>query len=479
MESFSLVIFGITSNLAQIKLIPALYLMAEKNLLPAKMKIIGVARKEQSNDQFREYFYQALLNLPNQNFKPKKSVCKKLCQKLFYVSGEAQNKQLYQKLHQQLHQFYKSDKHNLIFYLATYPELYQSIFQHLRLEGLNEQSSGWVRIMIEKPMGTDLKTAKHLNRLLSKYFAEDQIYRLDHYLGKETVQNILTFRFGNGLFEPLLNKKYVDHIQIISAESFGIGLRGGYYDNTGSLKDVGQNHLLELLTFAVMDAPAQFNNQEVTKQRIKVLQKLEALPAKVVFGQYQGYQNEERVNKNSQTETFFALKTYLRNNRFRGVPIYIRAGKKLAQSVTEISIIFKTPSNRLFKHLDSGMEPNVLTYRIQPNEGIVLSILTKTPSHQLKLDQTYMQFCYRLYGREKQLPDPYVRLILDVLRGDQTFFADAKEVELEWAFIDKLLKVKRQTYPYQPQSWGPKEANQIIEQDQKTWLTPSPLVCPL
>lgn len=477
MEVFTLVIFGITSNLAQLKLIPALYLMEEKGLLPKKMSIVGIARRPISDQEFRDYFYKTLVTNRKIAQYPKEKVCKNLIQRLFYLDGDVEKPDLYQRLHEKLHKLSKGSKHNVIYYLATYPTLYKSIFHNLQKNGLNQEKNGWVRLMIEKPLGTDLVSARKLNRQLKKYFFENQIYRLDHYLGKETVQNILTFRFGNGIFEPLLNSRFVDHIQITSAEDFGIGNRGGYYDTTGILKDVGQNHLLQVLSFAVMDAPKNFTNEDVTRERIKVLKNLKAKPDDIVFGQYEGYKKEENVSNQSSTDTFFALKTSLNNHRFKDVPIYIRAGKKLAQTVTEVSIVFKTPINRLFKDLKSGMEPNVLTYRIQPDEGIVLSILAKAPEHELKLEQNYMQFCYHRPGLMRELPDPYVRLILDAIRGDQTFFTDAEEVEREWAFIDPFVKIKRKVFSYKSGSWGPKEADRLIAIDGRSWLNPSPFIC--
>lgn len=479
MEAFTLVIFGITSNLAQIKLIPALYKMMEKGLLPENISIIGIARRQISDREFRDYFYETLITGGKISKNPNKEICKKLSRKLFYLDGDVQNPDLYQKLNKKLHEISGNGKHNVIYYLATYPNLYGLIFHYLQREGLNKEQNGWVRLMIEKPLGTDLNSARKLNKELSKCFSENQIYRLDHYLGKETVQNILNFRFGNGIFEPLLNHRFIDHIQITSAEDFGIGDRGGYYDSTGALKDVGQNHILQLLAFALMDAPKDFTNEAVTRERIKVLKNLTADPKDIIFGQYDGYKNEKNVATDSKTDTFFALKAFLKNSRFKGIPIYIRAGKKLPQAVTEVSIIFKTPINRLFKHLKSGTEPNVLTYRIQPDEGIVLSILTKAPEHELKLEENFMQFCYHRPGLIRELPDPYARLILDAIRGDQTFFTDAEEIEKEWSFIDPLVSCKKKVFLYKAGSWGPKESNRLISKDKKIWLAPSPFICPV
>lgn len=472
MDSFALVIFGITSNLAQIKLIPALYDMEEKGLLPEGMTIVGIARKEMSDEQFQNYIHTTL-HLENIHHKHeiKEAVFRKLCQRFKYLSGQIQSQPLYEKLAKFL-------KHNnRIFYLATYPELYREVFENLKTNGLNKQNGGWVRLMIEKPIGHDLPSAKTLNDLLKKYFTEDQIYRLDHYLGKETLQNILTFRFANDIFEPLINKDFIDHIQITATENFGIGKRGGYYDQVGALKDVGQNHQLQMVAFSTMDAPSEFSNEAITKERLKILKNLVPMPEKVVYGQYEGYKEEASVSPDSNTDTFYALKTYVNNERFKDVPIYIRAGKKLKQTVTEISIVFKNPVNKLLGKLDCGDEPNVLIYRIQPNEGIVLKILTKVPGHEIKLKPEYMQYCYRIDPHNHYIPDPYERLLVDTIRGDQTFFNDAEEVEAQWAFIDPLIAKRGEPSIYKVGSWGPQEADKLLTDDGRCWLEPSMDFC--
>ncbi len=467
MEDYTLVIFGITSNLAQIKLIPALYDMEEKSSMPKDMKIIGIARKEMSKIDFHKYLEEVLL-LKNihHTHEIKQETFKKLCNRFEYVSGEIQDPELYKKLKAQL------QTNHRIYYLATYPDLYKYVFENLQQNKLNSHTKGWVRLMIEKPIGNDLKSARALNDLLSKYFTEDQIFRLDHYLGKETLQNILTFRFANGVFEPLINKEYIDHIQITASENFGIGKRGAYYDQVGALKDVGQNHQLQMLAFATMDAPKEFTNQAVTAERLKIIKNLVPLPDSIVYGQYEGYRKEENVAPKSNTDTFYALKTYINNERFEGVPVYIRAGKKLSQvayEITEISIVFKK--------IAMGEEPNVLIYRITPNEGIVLKILTKTPGVENKLQPEYMQYCYRVDPRNHYIPDPYERLLLDAIKGDQTFFNDAQEVEAQWAFIDPLSAMRKKPHLYKPGSWGPKEADELIEADGRKWLLPSMQFC--
>ena len=478
MDSLQLVIFGITGNLVQKYILQALYDMAEKGLLPENLSVVGNARKPKSESEFQEYLSE-VLHADNLHHKHPidPQVFQKLASKISYIDGNLDDPDFYVRLKDYLNSLSPTEKVNRIFYLATYPELYKHVFENLKLQGLNTQDNGYVRLMIEKPFGHDLKSAQDLNQLLKDYFSEDQIYRMDHYLGKETLQNILTFRFGNGIFEPLMNNQYVDHIQITASEDFGIGKRGGYYDTVGALKDVGQNHQLQMLAFATMDAPSEFTNHEVTSERIKILKNLLADPNNVVFGQYQGYNQEENVDRNSQTETFYALKTEIQTPRWQGVPIYIRAGKKLKQTATEIAIVFKLSANRLFKDQQAGMEPNVLFFRIQPNEGIVLRILSKKPGHGVELEPTYMQFCYRQDPTYHTLPDPYERLISDAIRGDQTFFNAGEETEAQWAFTDPLSAAKHQVETYETGSWGPKNADDLIQQDGRKWLEHSEQFC--
>lgn len=470
MKSLSLVIFGVTSNLAQIKLLPALYDLAKNNMLPASVNIVGIARSPKTREEFHSYVHK-VLHTPSRHHKHKidKNVYDNLCSKLYYLDGNVEDPKLYTKLKKSL------NSKNKMFYLATYPELYEAIFKNLKKAGLNTQKHGFSRLMIEKPIGTDLKSAKKLNRLLLKFFTEDQIYRLDHYLGKETLQNIINFRFGNGIFEPLINHNYVDNIQITATEDFGIGARGGYYDKVGALKDVGQNHILQMIALSLMEDPVHFSNEAITKERIRVLEKLKPIPESVVYGQYEGYKKEAGVSTNSQTDTYFAFKTELKNKRFRGVPIYVRAGKMLERTVTEVSITFKVPKNRIFKNIEEGSKHNVLIYRIQPNEGIVLKIMARAQGYDKKIIPAYMQFCY------KDLPgeplDAYENLIQNALEGDQTFFNDAPEIEAQWRFIDKLLKQKKKINIYKKGTWGPKEADEIIKKDGRQWLEPSIEFC--
>lgn len=475
-DHFVFVIFGVTGNLAQLKLIPALYDLAAANLLPEDMSIVGVGRKPLSPEEFRNYTRQVLLT-PNKHHMHDitPAIVEKLLSKMTYVAGDISKPEVYESLKQYIDG--TNACVNRMYYLATYPDLYATIFNFLKSSGLTVAECGWLRILIEKPIGHDLRSAKELNNLLTQYFTEEQIYRLDHYLGKETLQNILTFRFANSVFEPLIHKDYIDHIQVTAAEDFGIGMRGGYYDSVGALRDVGQNHLLQMLALATMNTPDSFTNAEVTKQRVDLLTHLVPDPEELVFGQYSGYLAEKDVKPESRTETFFAFKTKIDNERFSGVPIYIRGGKKLQQTVTEVSVVFKSPKKRMFANVSTNTDPNILIYRIQPNEGIVLRFLSKMPGQTLTLGNENMQFCYKSMG--VGLPDPYLRLILDALHGDQTFFNDAAEVEAEWKFTDPLIAKNTQVHLYDVGSWGPSAADAMLAQDGRAWLVPSPMFCAL
>ena len=461
MEQFALIIFGVTSNLAKLKLIPALYDLEEKGLLSDQSIIVGIARSPLSKEEFQKYILE-VLSTENRHHQhdTKPAIVKSLVNRMKYLQGNFEPQNNSDALYRNLKQFLLKQGtscNNHLYYLATYPELYEKIFSSLQKNGLNKKNQGWVRLMIEKPIGHDLKSARLLNRLLKRYFSEEQIYRLDHYLGKDTIQNILVFSFGNGLLQPLMNREYVDHIQITSSEDFGIGKRGGYYNSVGCLKDVGQNH------------------RAVTDGRIKILKQLEPDPKNIIFGQYNGYRYEDNIKADSQTDTFFALKTQINSERWRGVPIYMRAGKKLAMSVTEISIVFKIPANRMFPHHSLANRPNTLTYRIQPNEGIALEILTKRPGHKLQIDNDLMQFCYST--KKNTQADAYEKLIYDAISGDPTFFNDSPEVEASWAFIDQYLKRNNKLHIYDPGSWGPEAADKLIKADKREWIEPSLALC--
>ena len=427
-QPFTLVIFGVTSNLAQKYLLPALYDLEDKGLLPDGSHIIGIARSPQKEGWIQEHLHQ-ILHKENLHHKHeiKDQIKELLFTRLHYLDGHLDNPDFYQKLKIKLDGL---NSQNIIFYLATYPDLYQPIFENLKLSGLSNLADGFVRLMIEKPFGSNLKTAKQLNKTLHQYFKEEQIYRLDHYLGKEALRDILSFRFGSSSVESIINKDHIDHIQVSATENFGVGERGAFYDKVGALKDVGQNHLLQMLTAATMEKPITFTNEEVTKERVKILKKLLPQKENIIFGQYEDYTAEKNISPDSLTETFFALKTFINNDRYQNVPIYLRAGKKLAQTLTEVMIVFKDKKNQPLRYHVHSQRDNFL------------------------------------------VQDPYEALILDAIRGDQTYFNDVQEVEAQWAFTDPLSAESEKGIPviYQPGSWGPQEADELIEQDGRHWI---------
>jgi glucose-6-phosphate 1-dehydrogenase len=413
---------------------------------------------------------------------------------LYYVSGDASDPKTFEKIKQQ-HSELELDKHcgNHMWYVATLPQLYLDIVKNLKEFRLHQTECGWTKFLIEKPFGTDLKTAQELNAELRSIFDEDQIYRIDHYLGKETVQNVLAFRFANGLFENLWSNKYVDHIQLTYGETLGVKGREQFYDATGATRDVVQNHVLQMIAVTMMEEPQSLSAKDIRSSRASLLKSLSCMKNAgkdhhIFFGQYSsgeiytepvvGYQEENALLAKSETETAVALKLHVENDRWKGVPIYVRAGKRLAQTVVEISVQFKNPINSMFKDVPLGADPNVLTFRFQPNEGIIIKLFVKKPGHGIELDEVPMSFCYKnLY--QMDLIEAYERLIHDASMGDPTLFPSAEGIESTWRIIDELLKLKKEMKPepYSAGSWGPKSFETLIEQDGKKWIEPDMSAC--
>ncbi len=464
LEAFNLILFGMTSNLAQLKLIPALYSLEENNWLAEGTRMWGIARRDWDREAFSSFIRRVLQE--SKAIVVSEEVAGRLIARMSYIQGDFGDNQVYEQL--------QTIRGNKLLYLATYPDLYGEIFEGLAKSGLNKQEKGWSRLMIEKPIGRDLTTALALDRQLHEYFQESQIYRLDHYLGKETLQNILAFRFGNVFIQSLMSNEFVDHVQITAAEEFGIGQRAGYYDTMGALLDVGQNHLLQMLVVAMMEAPVKFGNDEVTRARVKVLESLKTFPDSLVLGQYNGYLYEDQVAADSKTDTFFAFKTEIDNERWRGVPIYVRGGKKLSRSVSEVAIVFRKPQDLVFGSYEMAQKPNVLTYRIQPNEGIGMEMLFKKPGHKFDVGRDYLQFCYK--PGDKPM-DAYVKLLFDAISGDATFFNDSPEVMAAWKFVDGLRNNTPRLEVYDPGSWGPEASDRLLARDGREWIEPSEALC--
>ena len=453
MSDLNIVIFGVTGNLAEIKLIPALFELWSKEKISRDVNIFGLSQRERTQDEIWAFISKAITSKYSE-------VDKKLIEEFFkrfvFLSGNLSEEIVYKELRDKLF----NNHGNTIFYLATHPTLYQGIFKNLDMVGLNKNSNGWVKIMIEKPIGSDYESARKLNLLLRKYYKENEIFRIDHYLAKDTIQNILAFRFHNEVFESAWSREKIDHIQITIAESFGVELRNAYYDSVGALKDVGQNHALQMLVFTLMDRPKEFDNKGITSKRMGVLKNLVPDADSLVLGQYKNYSNE-----NIDTNTFFAFKTTLSKGKFKNVPIYVRGGKKLTKTVAEISVVFKSRF---------GEQTNVLVFRIQPNEGIVFQMAVKKPGLEMKCEKGTMQFCYHQIGK---LNDAYIRLLMDAITGEQTYFNDAVEIESQWKFIDGLRASEKKVIPYLPGSWGPREADELINNDGRSWIEPSEEIC--
>ena len=475
---FALIIFGGSGDLSYQKIYPALYDIAEKGHLPEDYAIIATGRKY-TQEEFYNFFEHSLTS-DNRHHKHsvENDIFKNLEKHIHFYQGDNTDPSFYTGLSKYLDKLVDEGLPcgNRLFYAGVPQSLYETIFTNMKKSGLDKSPCGWTRVIVEKPIGEDEASAKKLDDIITSVFSEDQIFRLDHYLGKETLENILVLRFENSIFEPMLNSQLLDHIQITAAEDFGISKRGKFYDETGALKDVGQNHILQMLAIATMEKPKDGSDNAIIRERLKLIKSLSARPTDIVYGQYAGgvvhgkdvigYRDEEKVSKNSATDTFFAIKLNINNSRFKKIPVYIRAGKQLAEWVTEISYVFKS----------KGSYQNVLTIRVQPNEGIAIKLFTKKPGLEIKVEPTYMQFCYK-HHFPGQTFDAYEKLLQDVFAGRHTFFNTSEEVGAQWRFIDPLSANRTPTRFYKAGSWGPKEAFDLIEKDGRKWLEPYVAFC--
>ncbi len=480
-EPVTFVIFGASGDLTRRKLMPALYTLFREGALPGAFTIIGFARRDYEGEKFCELIAAALREysrLPVDD-----ESLKAFCTHLIYHRGDLSDPEAYRSLREKFEGDHALPA-NRLFYLSIDPSLIDPTVTELSASGLITPSgeAPWTRVVVEKPFGRDLKSAQALNQKLLAHLDETQIYRIDHYLGKETVQNILSFRFANTLFEPVFNRTHVDHIQITAAETVGMeNNRGAFYDEYGALRDMVANHLFQLLCLVTMEPPDGLDARSIRNEKMKILSSLQPATSTPehpagCFGQYAGngetkaFHEEDRVDPQSNTETFAALRMEINNWRWAGVPIYLRTGKRMAKKTTEIAIQFKAPAMQLFQHVAckgdvcdlTGVKPNTLIFRIQPDEGIFLQVSAKRPSMQLVVESVDMDFSYS--GRwDKELPEAYERLLLDALRGDSTLFTRSDEVEAEWNVIDAILAemAGRAPVPYAPGSWGPPEADPV------------------
>lgn len=489
-ENSILVIFGATGDLTKRKLIPSLFALETQNLLPEKFAILGSSRSEKSDDEFRELMRDSLKKYAGSaDSKQIESFINKIC----YQSVDAFDADDYPNLLKKLKSLREelSISGNTIFYLSTPPSLYGVIPQNLAKLDLNKEDDGWKRVIIEKPFGYDLKSAEELNKLLNQSWLEHQLYRIDHYLGKETVQNLLVTRFSNGIFEPLWNRNYVHHVEITSAESIGVEKRGGYYDKSGALRDMVQNHLLQIVGFVAMEPPASMDSDAIRNEIVKVFKSLRPIEEKnvinqVIRGQYlsatikgkkvPGYREEEGVDPNSKTETFAALKFYIDNWRWGGIPFYIRTGKHLPTKVTEAVIHFKPTPHYLFAQKDICESCNQLVIRIQPDEGILLKFGMKVPGQGFEVQNVNMDFHYSDL-RNQPVPKAYERLLYDSMMGDSTLYARGDAVMAAWKFLDPVMNAWKSNpeipvYGYPAGTWGPENADSLIEDPTMTWRYP-------
>ena len=482
----TLVIFGATGDLARRKLLPALYNLAHEGALPEHFALVGSSRSQLPDEEFRELATSAVREFSRRP--PDEKVLAKLFESARYVGGSFDDDTVYERLATVLPEVDEEAGQplNRCFYLSTAPEFFPVIVKQLGAHNLNDAEDAEIRVIIEKPFGTRLAEARELNEIVLSVFAEAQVFRIDHYLGKETVQNVLALRFANGMFEPLWNRNYIDHVQITASEDLGIGTRAGYYDHAGALRDLVQNHMLQLLTLLCMEPPVDFSADEVRDEKVKVLRAIhppseDEVPSMAVRAQYArgnvagvevpGYLEEPGVPEDSRTETYAALRLEVDNWRWAGVPMVLRTGKRLARKVTEIAVTLKPVPHLAFSDGAQGVRPNVLVLTVQPNEGVSLSIGAKIPGTRMAIRPVQMEF---LYGSAfmSQSPEAYERLILDAMRGDATLFTRNDEVESQWRLIDPIIAAwEKDAAPleqYKAGAQGPAAADALLDGD-RTW----------
>ena len=470
----SIVIFGASGDLTRRKLVPALFQQRTKGRIPGPVNIVGISRTTLTQDEFRERMLGGMTDLAGQV--PEEAAWEEFSQNLWYVPGDASQAADYAKLEQFLAER-EAGPANRLYYLATAPSFFPVIVEELGKQGMAREGSQWSRVVIEKPFGRDLQSAVELNEIVHEAFDEHQVYRIDHYLGKETAQNILYFRFLNTIFEPIWNRNYIDHVQITVAESVDVEHRAGYYDKAGVVRDMFQNHFLHLHTLVAMEPPATFDADAVRNEKVKVLMAVRPIEVEdTVRAQYEGYGQAEGVAEKSQTPTYAAMKLYVDNWRWQGVPFYLRSGKALNEKTSQIVIVFKEPPHVLFDlPSDYHLTPNFLSLCIQPDEGIHLRFETKVPGAQQETKSVDMEFHYPATFGGERLPDAYERLLIDALNGDASLFTRSDEIEQAWSLVDPVLSAWESSVEaptlglYRKGSWGPPEADTFMTRDDRVW----------
>lgn len=480
----SIVIFGASGDLTSRKLIPAIYRLFAKNRLPQGSRIVGVSRSSYEHEQWRSMLRETTARFTGDQFDA--STWDAFSEHIFYQPGDIQSAEDFQALAAFLDSIEPDEGCGRVYYLSTMPQLYEVAIKQLGDAGLADDTKGFRRVIIEKPFGTNLETAHALNDSIHHVFREDQIYRIDHYLGKETVQNIFALRFANSIFEPIWNRNYVDHVQITVAEEVVIGRRAGYYDKSGILRDMFQNHILQLMMITAMEPPARYDASLVRDEKVKVLHSVRKMiggdfASNTVRGQYAGYLDEEGVPPNSQTATFAVLKLYCDNWRWKGVPFYLRSGKGMSCRTTQIVIQFKQVPHILFGEKTRVPLGNRLVMQVQPAEGIQMHFETKVPDSEMKTRTSTLDFSFRDVAGGDSMPDAYQRLLLDSLLGDASLFARSDEVELAWGIIDPIIAAwdspaapELHTYPIG--MWGPEQSSAWMENQHREWFDVCPII---
>ena len=475
----SIIIFGASGDLTQRKLIPSLFNLCRKDRMPEKFRIVGYGNTEFTNEQFQAHLKEGLDEFAS--FEYTEAEWKQFAPTLEYLQGRYTDLADFRKLDKFLKEW-ENGSGNRIYYMATPPGVFPNIIDLLGLtDQLNEQH-GWRRVVIEKPFGTDFDSARSLNVQIHKALNEQQIYRIDHYLGKETVQNILVSRFANTIFEPLWNRNYIDHVEITVAEQVGVEHRARFYDQVGVLRDMFQNHLLQLVSLVAMEPPASFDATALRNEKVKVLSAIQPIKAedvtrKTVRAQYKGYRKEDGVAKESTTPTYAAVRLQIDNWRWQGVPFYLRSGKCLKEKLSQITIEFKEPPHLLFPKAKEHITPNMLVLYLQPDEGMHLRFEAKVPDTGSEMRSVDMEFHYADSFGKTAIPESYERLLLDVLSGDASLFTRADEVETAWGIIDPILQAwespsgKQPLAFYEPGSWGPAEADELLAKEDRKWST--------
>ena len=484
-----LIIFGVTGDLSRKKLMPAVYDLANRGLLPPGFALVGFARRDWDTQDFEKVVYDAVKQYARTPFDD--DVWSQLKQGIRFVQGEFDDAEAFARLRATVEELdeHRGTMGSHAFYLSIPPKSFPQVTEQLRSSGLAEQKEGqWRRVVIEKPFGSDLRTARELNDVVESVFPPDSVFRIDHYLGKETVQNMLALRFANQLYEPLWNSNYVDHVQITMAEDIGVGGRAGYYDGIGAARDVIQNHLLQLLALTAMEEPVSFDAADLRAEKEKVLSAVRLprdLAASTARGQYAGgwqggekvigFLDEEGMNPHSLTETYAAMRLDIGTRRWAGVPFYLRAGKRLGRRVTEVAVMFKRAPQQLFAESQtSTLGQNALVIRVQPDEGVTIRFGSKVPGAGMQVRDVTMDFGYG-HAFTEASPEAYERLILDVLLGDPPLFPRQREVELSWQILDPIEEfwaTQPQPEQYKPGTWGPASADALLARDGRTWRLP-------